>query len=665
MGFTASKNLKRALVYARKRWRVFPISANDKDPPCIAGWPTKATTDPATIKAWWRQFPGANVGLLCGPSSGVFVLDIDVKGDDGEATLKALERRHGKLPLTREHSTPSGGRHLFFICSASTNVGNRVKFAPGLDTRAGDNGYVVMPPSHTEASDDTVKGDYRLLKKRPIAIAPKWLLDLIKPQEADEDSEPCVLPAIINEGERDKTLYSYAGQLRHHGGTRKEILAALTKANTERCKPAPLLPKDLQKIAKSICRHASGQRDVDVIQKALGNATAEAVPDTAAWFDPEQHSRSLAEIMLDKDLKVRWVVRNLLAKSAVVILAGSPKTGKTTFAVHNIMHVVGLVPALGSYQAVKGAENFAIGYFNEMGEVNFKKAVKDVKPDITNAEIRALRATVRIYAKWPQLDARGLQQLEASIVKHGFRIFVIDTIARVRPFYKGISVTEADAKLISGIADIARRTKCCIVVMTQGNKHGGDTENITDRLAHTNQFAAAADDIVTIYRKKNDATRQRYLQCVGRNVQESDEMILTLDHEGLKIPGTTYALVMSETQQRVIDCLKAAVPNALTPIEIATNLNAEAERKGIKKVSRENIRNVVSRMLNAQTVVHVGKRGGVTTPTIATTHWPDQIAADIGPKAFAKALPKALSKALRKALPKGTAKGTAKGQRGV
>ena len=85
------------------------------------------------------------------------------------------------------------------------------------------------------------------------------------------------------------------------------------------------------------------QRDVDVIQKALGNATAEAVPDTAAWFDPEQHSRSLAEIMLDKDLKVRWVVRNLLAKSAVVILAGSPKTGKTTFAVHNIMHVVGPV----------------------------------------------------------------------------------------------------------------------------------------------------------------------------------------------------------------------------------------------------------------------------------------------------------------------------------
>jgi hypothetical protein len=576
------------------------------------------------------------------------VLDIDVKkGQSGLATLRALERQHGRLPETRKHGTPSGGLHLLFKCDARTaKIENRVSIGPGLDVRADDCGQVVMPPSTTEAGDGCVKGRYKLLTNLPIAAAPQWLIDAIMGGSSSEH-EPFELPGRINDGERDDTLFRYACQLRHQGRHHDQILAALRLAN-KRCRP-PLTDKELVAKARSAGRYTPSS----------GQNTSSDEPDQ---IDPEKHRRSLAEIMRDKKLKVRWIVRDLLAQGALPVFCGSPKTGKTTLMVHLVMQIKGQVPTLGEYEAADGAEQYPIGYFNEMGEINFRKAVKAVKPDITAAEVDDLLETVSVYGQWPTLNEWGLQQLEASITKHSFRLFVIDTIARIRPAFKGLSASEADAKIMSQIAAIARRTNCCIVVMTQGNKRGGEVENITDRLAHTNQFAAAADDIITLYRKKNDETRRRYLQCVGRNVQESDEMVVVLNHEGLKIEGRTYDILMSETQRRIIDCLKLASPDALTPSAIAEVLNEDAARNGGNvKVSRENIRNIVRRMIIAQTVVHVGKRGQVTTPSIAAKHWLDETATN----SSAKARPKALAKALPKALTKGTLEGTAKGHRGV
>ena len=137
MSFNATNgNISSAPIYAAKGWRVIPIRPEGKIP-LVNDWPGAATTDTRTIKRWWRKWPKANVGVACGPESGIFVLDVDLKnGKNGENSLKALERKHGKLPETREHRTPTGGRHLFFKCDNSVEVTNKASFAEGLDVRA-------------------------------------------------------------------------------------------------------------------------------------------------------------------------------------------------------------------------------------------------------------------------------------------------------------------------------------------------------------------------------------------------------------------------------------------------------------------------------------------------------------------------------------------------
>jgi hypothetical protein len=146
-----------ALWYARHGWRVFPCLPGDKKP-AIKGWPKLATADLAQVAAWWRVRPDSNIGIACGPLTGLYVLDVDQHGIDGEQALAALVDKLGPLPATVEQRTGSGGRQLLFACPANRDMRNKAGAAPrpgqsagfrlpaGLDTR-GEGGFVVVPPS--------------------------------------------------------------------------------------------------------------------------------------------------------------------------------------------------------------------------------------------------------------------------------------------------------------------------------------------------------------------------------------------------------------------------------------------------------------------------------------------------------------------------------------
>ena len=71
--------LRAALAYAGLGWAVHPLRPRDKRP-LLRDWPHKATTDGRVIQDWWVRWPEANIGVACGPS-GLFVIDLDVKGD--------------------------------------------------------------------------------------------------------------------------------------------------------------------------------------------------------------------------------------------------------------------------------------------------------------------------------------------------------------------------------------------------------------------------------------------------------------------------------------------------------------------------------------------------------------------------------------------------------
>jgi putative DNA primase/helicase len=109
------------------------------------GFGRGGSTKPAQIRAWWKEWPDANVGLDCG-SSELLVLDVDPRkgGDDSLAQL-VMELASGML-ATSTTLTSSGGRHLYYRAPSGRFPTRRNWPAQGIDLLS--TGFsVTAPPS--------------------------------------------------------------------------------------------------------------------------------------------------------------------------------------------------------------------------------------------------------------------------------------------------------------------------------------------------------------------------------------------------------------------------------------------------------------------------------------------------------------------------------------
>ncbi len=120
--------------------------------------------------AWSRLGAGeeqrgsAGHGIATGWRSDVFVIDLD--SDAANEAFNAM----GDVPDTYTVKTARGW-HLYFKWPGFGVRTAKNVFGPGIDVR-GDGGYVVAPNS-PHASGAT----YEVDDDRPVAVAPKWLLD--------------------------------------------------------------------------------------------------------------------------------------------------------------------------------------------------------------------------------------------------------------------------------------------------------------------------------------------------------------------------------------------------------------------------------------------------------------------------------------------------------
>lgn len=235
----------------RRGFRLFPVVARGKRP-LIPGWPRRATNDEELINSWAERFPGCNWAIATGEASGIFVLDVD--GESGRESIVELTNRHGAEWIETLGVKTARGRHYYFRWPAGTDAirNSASKLAAGLDVR-GEGGYVLVPPSVHPSGH--VYHWFGSGEDKPIAAAATWLIQLLATTVRVASSRSLTNRATaILPGQRNATLTSLAGVMRHHDLTPQGIEMALLAENAERCMP-PLQEREVRNIARSISRY--------------------------------------------------------------------------------------------------------------------------------------------------------------------------------------------------------------------------------------------------------------------------------------------------------------------------------------------------------------------------------------------------------------------------
>jgi hypothetical protein len=240
--------LDTALRYAEDAMPVFPCREREpcrKRPYTPRGY-RDAIRDPGIVRAWWRQWPNALIGVPTGRVSGRVVLDIDVK-DDRANGFDSLDDLGHLLPSTPMAHTASGGLHVYLDAGSRELHNSAGRIGPGLDVR-GDGGYVIVPSPGSGYYWDP---QWNFETVAP-AVAPDWLwpptpsrptpTTPIRPvaglspygEAAIESACNAIVTAGL--GEQERTLNSECssiGMLAGAGGVPADIaLRALLRAGT-------------------------------------------------------------------------------------------------------------------------------------------------------------------------------------------------------------------------------------------------------------------------------------------------------------------------------------------------------------------------------------------------------------------------------------------------
>ena len=281
MGDPKTTMLQAALRYAELGYPVFPCVSGGKAPATAHGF-LDATTDAGQIEAWWTARPDSNIGM---PTAGLFVVDVD--GADNPWPSGDREGLTG-CPVSL---TPRGGRHhVFRQPQGKAWKSTASRLAPKVDTRA-NGGYIVLPPSAVGGKPYKWAGGFEIAPA-DLPEPPAWLVaqvegaaDLfgqegdgtagdgpVAPQDAPVT--PQCAPAatggnVIPAGHRNATLARLGGAMRRVGMSQGEILAALARANQDRCSP-PLKDREVERIAASIARYEPDQVAVAVAENHWG-----------------------------------------------------------------------------------------------------------------------------------------------------------------------------------------------------------------------------------------------------------------------------------------------------------------------------------------------------------------------------------------------------------
>jgi hypothetical protein len=364
--------LDAGLRYVKRGWKIFPVNGHKK--PLTPNGFKDATTDEGQIRAWAAAWPGAYWARAV--DDGLLLIDLDVK--NGSNGIKDFEQLHGCSPddfVAPRVRTGTGGLQIYTDPTGRDFQNTVKKIANGIDTRAANVGYCVLPSGdgwyRWECGPDT-----------PLPPTPTWaeasLRQSSEPIGYGANAQPyrCISlygHVVLNEarraieeapnGEQELTLnhrslivgHYVAGGLLEYDATIDALIASGMKmANYKEKEPWVYKnvrkkvvhaiqdgmqdPQDGEEISRAVAeanRRWAEDPELDAVMKELLTEGArEEQPQGQPEPEPKKQSAKIPVVLdagddFEKPTPRAWLYGNIFARKFLSTLFGDGGVGKT------------------------------------------------------------------------------------------------------------------------------------------------------------------------------------------------------------------------------------------------------------------------------------------------------------------------------------------------
>jgi hypothetical protein len=510
--------LENALSLASHGLRIFPLAANSKIPPAGLPWKEAATTDPAAIRRWVKQYPGCNFAVAAG--GGITILDADTKnGKQGLASLEMM--RLMDLPHSFQVMTPSGGRHWYLrTATKHRNSVDALVGYPGIDVRS-DGGYTVAPGSEVNGMTYAAVGDPASVAEMP-AWLEKVLVESTAKQHKPKSAQPLVeldqehhielargflrerAPEAIEGAGGDHQTYEVACVCREYGLSEGMVLDVMLECwNSEKASP-PWQAEHLQAKVSNAFEYATGgwgartaQAEFEVVEIDIGERPTRAAITTAPSIETPNASAGAASkwsfetvSMLRSLPQLKWLAKGWVPENSTGIFYGKWASGKTFVVFDLALH---LAYGFSDWHGVKlPGEPCKVLIIAREGHTGFVDRIDAFKrhhgiDSDTEERLVFMRAPISFMNTEEFRDfARTLKAQKAA-----FRLNIVDTVARVM----------AGTDMIEAPTITAFMERCAVLTeVTGGTTIGVHHQNKGGSMYGSIFFEANADFVFEITR---------------------------------------------------------------------------------------------------------------------------------------------------------------------